>query len=221
MRLYIMALLCICLFATAAAATEADDLALAVADAQKANQGAITKYSWEVKTELFMEDVSKATSISECRFNSEGKLESTVIGGESSTEKKRGVRGHRQEKKMEDFAAYLEGVLEHSFQYIFMSKGTLVDVFDRAKIAETEKSIDVSAGDLFVKGDVLSMSVDPATKLATGLTFKTTLGEDTIQGTVSMKMLENGPGTPGHIEIEIPTQKIKITSETYDWTKQK
>ncbi len=36
-----------------------------------------------------------------------------------------------------------------------------------------------------------------------------------------MKMLEKGPGTPAHVEIDIPTQKIKITSETYDWIEQK
>lgn len=219
MKLQILALILICLVVTAA--TDTDQLALDVANAQKANQAAITKYSWHVKADLAMDGVSKANVINEVRFNTEGKLETTVVGGESHVEKKRGMRGRQQEKKMDEFADYLAGVLEHSFKYIFMSKGTLVDVFDSAKITEGEKSIDVSAGDLFVKGDELAMTVDPTTKLATGLTFKTTLGEDTIEGSVTMKMLENGPGRPVHAEINILTQKIKITSETYDWTEQK
>ena len=213
-------ILCL-LLSVAASATDTDQLALDVADAQKANQAAVTKYSWHAKTILNMDGAEKATVINEMRFNTEGKLEATQVGGESSVEQKRGVRGRQQKKKTADMSEYLNNVLELSFQYIFMSKGTLVDMFDKAKITEGEKSIDISAADLFVKGDVLTMTVDPATNLATGLTFTTTMGEDTINGTVTMKMLEKGPGTPAHVEIDIPTQKIKISSETYDWLEQK
>ncbi len=219
MKLQILALILICLVVTAA--TDTDQLALDVANAQKANQAAITKYSWHTKTDLAMDGVSKANVINEVRFNTEGKLESTVVGGESSVEQKRGVRGRQQKKKTDEMSEYLTNVLELSFKYIFMSKGTLVDVFDKAKITEAEKSIDISAADIFVKGDVLSMTVDPATKLTTGLTFTTIMGEDTITGSVTMGMIENGPGKPTHVEIDIPTQKIKITSETYDWIEQK
>jgi hypothetical protein len=198
-----------------------DDLALAVADAQHANLAAIQKYTWRVKSDIAVEGESMATTINELRFNTDGKLESTNIGGESNVEKKRGLRGRRQAKKIEDFAEYLQGVLDQSFKYIFLSKGTMVDIFDRAKITESDSSIDISAGDLFVKADELSLSVDPATKLVRKLTFKTTLGEDTIQGVVTMKTLENGPSTPLSLEFEIPTQNVKITSETYDWVEQK
>jgi len=218
----VVALLAAMLAAQVTADTSSsDDLALAVANAQKANLEAIAKYSWQVKSDLSMEGESKATSITEMRFNTEGKLESTHIGGESSVEKKPGLRGRRQEKKIEDFSEYLTGVLNHSFQYIFLSKGAMVDIFDRAEIVESEASIDVTAGDVFVKGDELSLSVDPATKLTTKLTFKTTLGEDTIQGSVTLSPMENGPSTPARLEFDIPTQSIKIASETYDWTAQK
>lgn len=198
-----------------------DDLALAVANAQKANLGVIANYTWRVKSDIALEGESKATNITEMRFNSEGKLESTNIGGESTVEKKRGLRGRRQAAKIEDFATYLQGVLDHSFKYIFLSKGTMVDIFDRAKIEEAEGGIDVTAGDLFVKADELLLTVDPGTKLVHKLTFKTTLGEDTIQGVVTMTTVENGPSTPTRLEFDIPTQNVKIVSETYDWVKQK
>ena len=200
---------------------DSDELAVGVGDAVKANIAAMSKYSWRVKTALVKDGESKATSITEMRFNAEGKIEATNIGGESNVEKKRGVRGRQQEKKLEDFAAYLEGVLTHSFNYIFLSKGTLVDIFDRAKITQTESSVEVSAGDLFVKGDELFMSVNPADKLPQKLTFKTTLEKDTITGTVTYAKIENGPNRPTQLEIQIPTQSIKITSETYDWVAQK
>jgi len=198
-----------------------DDLALAVADAQSANLTAIAKYSWRVKSNIALEGESKATTITEMRFNADGKLEASNIGGESSVKKKRGLRGRRQQKKIEDFGEYLQGVLDHSFKYIFLSKGTMVDIFDRAKIAESDSSIDISAGDLFVKADELFLSVDPATKLVRKLTFKTTLGEDTIQGVVTLDTVENGPSKPASLEFDIPTQNVKITSETYDWVEQK
>jgi hypothetical protein len=200
---------------------KSDDLAIAVADATKANMAAMQKYTWRVKTNLAKDGESMATSVSEMRFSTEGKLESTNIGGESNIEKKPGLRGRQQEKKMKEFGEYLQGVLAHSFQYIFMSKGTLVDVFDRAKIKETEGGIDVAAGDLFVKGDELLISVDPVTRLAQKLSFRTTLDKDTITGAVTFAKIEDGPNRPTRLEIEIPTQAVKITSETYDWILQK
>ncbi len=200
---------------------DADQLALDVSDAQKANVAAIATYTWRVKSSIAVEGETKATSITEMRFDSEGKLESTHIGGESSVKKKPGLRGRRQQKKMEEFADYLQGVLEHSFNYIFLSKGTLVDVFDRAKITESEDGIDISAVNLFVDADSLFMSVRPETKLPRQLVFYTTLEDDAIDGTVKMHTLEDGPSTPEHIQFDIPTQNIVITSETYDWIAQK
>jgi hypothetical protein len=207
--------------AAPAATTSSDDLALKVADAAKANQAALTKYSWKAKADLAKDAQSMATSVSEMRFNTEGKLEVTNVGGESNVDDKRGVRGRKQEKGMEDFAAFLEGVLNHSFKYIFMSKGTLVDVFDRAKIEQAEGSVNVAASDVYVKGDKLNLSVDPASNLARTLNFTTTLGQDTITGKVTYGKIENGPNRPVRLEIEVPTQAIKIVSETYDWIEQK
>jgi hypothetical protein len=57
--------------------------------------------------------------------------------------------------------------------------------------------------------------------LAQKLSFKTTLEKDTIAGAVTFAKIENGPNRPTRLEIEIPTQSIKITSETYDWVLQK
>lgn len=198
-----------------------DELALAAANAQKANQVAIMDYTWRIKTNLTVEGELKATILNEMRFNTEGELESTNIGGESHVEKKRGLRGRMQRSKMEDFEEYLQGVLDQSFKYIFMSKGTLVDVFDRGDIKHTEDSIDIQAKDIFIKADSLAMSLDPDTKLASMLSFSTTLGEDRINGLVKMKMIEDGPNRPIQLEIEVPGQAIKITSETYDWIEQK
>jgi len=222
----ILVVLAVALFAFPIAAQEAakpnsDELALAVANAQKANLVALTKYSWRVKSNLAKDGASMATTLTEMRFSTEGKLEATNVGGESNVEKKPGFRGRQQEKQMQDFAVYLEGVLNHSFKYIFMSKGTMVDMFDRAKIAQTESSVDVTAGGLFVKGDELFLSVDPANHLARKLTFKTTLEGDTITGVVDFAKIENGPNKPTHLEIQVPTKAIRIVSETYDWIEQK
>ena len=198
-----------------------DELALATADAQKANQAALVKWSWKVKANLSKDGKVMATNLTQVRFNADGKLDATSIGGESFVEKKPGFRGRRQEKELEDFSKYLEGVLNQSFKYIFMSKGTLVDVFDRATITQSASSIDVAAAGVFVKGDKLSMAVDPTTKLTQKLNFTTTLEQDTITGAVTFAKMENGPNKATKWEIEVPTQAIKIASETYDWLEQK
>lgn len=224
-RTLLFLIVCLAAGSLAARAQEAapkkDDLALAIADAQKANQAALAKYSWKVKTSLAKEGGAQATSVTEMRFNSEGKIDATTVSAESNVQKQPGLRGRAQENKMNEFAAYLEKVLKHSSQYIFMSKGTLVDVFDRAKVTPGEGSTEVVAGDLFVKGDVLNLSVDPASNLPQKLNFTTTLDKDTITGTVTFAKMEKGPNKPTKFEIKVPTQALTITSETYDWLEQK
>ncbi len=196
-------------------------MALKVADAQKANQAALAKYSWKVKTNLTKEGGTQASSVTEMRFTSEGKIDATTISAESNVQKQPGIRGRRQEAALDDFAAYLERVMKHASQYIFMSRGTLVDVFDRGTMTEGKESVDLAAGNLFIKGDQLAMSFDPASSLAQKLNFTTTLDTDTITGVVTFARIENGPSKPAKFELNIPTQKLTITSETYDWIEQK
>ena len=204
-----------------AASASPEELASAVADAQKANLAALAKFTWRVKSDLSVEGQPKASSVSDMRFSPEGKLQVTQISAESTEEDKGGVRGRRQEKKTEDLAEYLKQVLDQSFKYIFMSKGTLVDVFDRGKVTDTEGGAQVVATGLLVEGDELSMSVDSASKLATKVSFKTSLGEDAIQGTVSLSKPEGGPSRPERLELEIPSKQMKIQSQTSDWAELK
>ncbi len=201
------------------AAPDTDALAIAVSDAQKANTAALTQYNWQTTTELTMEGESKATSIALMQFDDDGKLQSDSIGGESSMKQKRGLRGRAQKKKVGEFEEYLEGVLKQSFQYIFLSKGNLVDIFDKAEITEGEGGTVITSANLFVKGDALTMSVDPTTNLLNGLTFDTTYGEDAITGTVKFKTLKDGPNHPDTFELTIPSKEITITSNTHDWAK--
>ena len=200
---------------------DSDELALSAANAFYLFQDLTLLVDIGDKTNLSSEGELKATILNEMRFNTEGELESTNIGGESYVEKKRGLRGRMQQSKMEDFAEYLQSVLDQSFKYIFMSKGTLVDVFDRGDIKHTKDSIDIRGKNIFIKADSLYMSLDPDTKLASMLSFSTMLGEDRINGQVKMKRIEDGPNRPIQLEIDVPGKAINITSETYDWIEQK
>ena len=51
MKLLVVAVCCLCLVVATAASS--DDLALAVADAQHDNLGAMAKYTWHVKSEEY------------------------------------------------------------------------------------------------------------------------------------------------------------------------
>lgn len=205
----------------AAEKPDSDQLALDVANAQEANRKALTDYSWHTKTALSKDGQEMVTSLEEMRFNSEGKLESTHVGGESHIKKQRGLRGRRQKSEMEEMQKYLQQVLDLSFQYIFMSKGTMVDVFDKAKITESEDAVTVAAEKVFVDGDKLDLSVDPKSHLSQKLSFTTHLDADTINGVVDYTQIEGGPVRVTKLQLEVPEQAIKIVAETYDWIEQK
>lgn len=198
----------------------ADQLALTVGDAQQSNLKALKKYTWTTDTKLMKGGETKASAVNDMSFDADGKLQATEVSEESSVKKKRGLRGHVQKKKMGEFDQYLEGLLEQCFNYIFMSKGTLVNLFDVAKITEAKDAIQIDASNLFVKGDSIALNVDSTSHLPIGLTFKTTYEQDAVSGSVTFAQIENGPNHPTRFELQVPSKELEIMSETSDWAMQ-
>jgi len=200
--------------------TPPDQLALDVGNAQEANRKALAQYSWHMNNTLDKGGQEMATSVNSVRYDSSGKLKTTNISSTSNVDKKRGLRGHRQKKEIGDFTQYLQQALDLSMEYIFMSKGTLVDVFDRAKITESSDDITVEADSLFVAGDKLTMTIDPTTKLTRKLSFSTTMQGDPISGVVNYGAMSNGLVKATKVQLDIPAKQVQIVTETSDWIKQ-
>lgn len=111
-----------------------------------------------------------------------------------------------------------------ALSYTMMSKGELVDLFDKASISEGEGelagSAHASAKGIKVEGDELNIWVDKETNLSRKLSFTSMSGTDKVSGTIIFKKIAEGPNHPIKITLELPDQGMEINVENFDYLKQ-
>jgi hypothetical protein len=199
--------------------------ALEYAAAQQDNLKTLKTYSWKTRSEVSRNEALMLVALVQARFDAEGELQHTRISSESHVEQKRGLRGRKQKQELEKLGGLIEEVLSVQVAYILMSKGQLVDFFDKATFAdgtgEMEGTQEIRATNVLVAGDELTIWVDPSTGLNRKLMIKTPLDEQSVvEGTMDYKTMEGGPNTASVSHLEVKSQGIVIKSERFDFIKQ-
>jgi hypothetical protein len=199
------------------------DLAVKISDAQANNLKSLMNYSWKMSTNIEVESELKLVILTQFRFNTEGKLESTQLSNEWKVEKKKFVAGKKQKSAMEENQKVAEEAYNLLKQYIFMSKGQLVDFYEKANISKSseEGTIVLEANSVLVKDDNVVQSVDEKTFLTHSMIVKSILSTNNMTGTIKLETLEDGTSRPVQLIVEIPTKNLKIVMENFDFIFQK
>ncbi|MEK6781184.1 MAG: hypothetical protein AABY93_05735 [Bacteroidota bacterium] len=198
--------------------TDKDQLALKVAKAEEQNLTKLKEYIWKRRSNVFMDNQLKLTTITEFKFNKEGKIEATVIDANTTVKKKPGLRGAAQKSAAEDKLDYIQKALELSISYAFLSKGELVDFFDKATITEKDGMLEAVANNVLVQGDKLLVKIDPAINLITYREFTSLLGKDAIDGKLNYDKFSNGTLHGTMTTLNMPVQKMRIEGSNQDYT---
>jgi hypothetical protein len=192
--------------------TDSAQRALKYAEVQQKNIDALTTYSWKTRTEIAVNETPMLTALIQARFDADGKLQHTT-------------RGKKQKQKLEELGQLIEKVVRLQASYAIMSKGQLVDLFEKATFedgaGEMKGMKKIHAKSVLVRNDELTLWVDPSTGLNRKLTIKTPLDEQAVvEGTIDYKTIKDGPTTASVSVLTIPSQGIGIRSERFDFIKQ-
>ena len=160
----------------------------------------------------------KLTALTELSVNEEGKLVANVIDAQSDVKKKRGIRGKMQENKVEAKAEYVEKGLQLLGGYGYLSKGNLIDFFDRAQVVPEDGAITAIGENIYVKGDKLTVIVDELSSSYVKKIFSSYLGEDPVSGVIYYEAFENGLNHVSKMELNLPGQNMKITAQNKDYS---
>lgn len=199
--------------------TDPTQMSLSISKAYTQNLEELKKYVWKRKTDLYIDTQRVATVTTDVSFDANGKGVVKVVDVQSYMDKKPGIRGNIQENKAEEMADYYGKALQQSAQYLFMSKGDLVDFFDKAKIDETGVDLVVAAKDVYVKGDELILTVEKKTMLLKKQQYKTLMGADPVNGDMTYKKYDNGLNTVSNMNISMPAKKLSGKATNYDFAK--
>ena len=178
----------------------------------------LKEFVWKRKSDVFLDGQLKLTTITEFSFNAEGKLEAKMVDAESTVKQKPGVRGRAQQNAAEDKLEYIGKALELSLAYTYMTKGQLLDFFSKASVSEKDGLIQVTGSDVYVKGDKLTIHVDPATKLYTYKEFTSSLGPDPVDGQIKFEKCSSGVNHASTTVLNMPAKKMKTNAVNQDYS---
>jgi hypothetical protein len=200
------------------AQNDKDKLALAVNSADEANTEKLKAYIWKRKSDVSVNGQQKLTTLTEFSFDDQGKLQAKMVDAESSVEQKRGLRGRAQQNAAEDKADYSVKALELALAYTFMTKGQLMDFFSKATVTQKDGLMEATGENVYVKGDKLTLWIDPKTNLYTKKKFASLLGQDPIDGEINYEKFSSGVNHGSTTILNMPAQKMVIKATNQDYT---
>ncbi len=195
-------------------------LGLDIAKAQEKNRKQLMNYSWQRSAKAFRNGEEKTHSLVKIWFNTEGKMESSVLSSESSVKQQRGVRGRVQQNAGEDLLGLLENVLNLSIKYVFLSKGYWIDLLDMAEVKVADGVVKIDAKDLLAKGDEVHYIIDSSTNLFKSIKISSVVDGKAFTSSIDFKTMSDGTNHPSRTEIILPSESMKITAENIDYIKQ-
>jgi len=200
------------------AQADKEQLALTISKADDANTEKLKAYIWKRKSDVSIGGEHKLTTLTEFSYDAQGKLQANMIDAESSVKQKPGIRGKIQQSAAEDKMDYVGKSLELALAYTFMSKGQLLDFFEKATIIEKDGIIEATGENVNVQGDKLTVWVDKKTNLYTKKKFSSSLGKDPVDGEINYEKFSNGINHGSTTVLNMPAQKMKIDAKNQDYS---
>ena len=153
-------------------------------------------------------------------FNSEGKMENSVLSSTSSAKQQRGVRGKAQQNAGEELLGLIEHSLNQSIKYVFLSKGYWIDLLDVAEVKVEDGAVKIDAKDLLATGDEVHYIIDSSTNLFKSIKISSVVDGKPFTSSIDFKTMSDGTNHPSRTEIILPSESVNITSENIDYVKQ-
>jgi hypothetical protein len=195
-------------------------LGLDIAKAQEENRKQLMTYSWQRSAKAFSNGEEKNHSLVKVWFNTEGKMESSVLSSESSVKQQRGVRGKAQQNAGKELLGLIENSLNLSIKYVFLSKGYWIDLLDVAEVKVEDGVVKIDAKDLLAKGDEVHYIIDSSTNLFKSIKISSVVDGKPFTSSIDFRTMSDGTNHPSHTEIILPSESMNITSENIDYVKQ-
>lgn len=199
------------------------------ADAQRANQAALRHYTWKSRTELSVAGESKGVRLEQVRYDLDGRLQTTTIGGSSDQSEPRAglpgpggaIRKRVVARKREEFQELLEQLAALAERYAHLPPARAQAFAAGAAITPGEGietgSLRVTGQDVLLPGDRLVLWVDPATFMTRRVEIVTVHDGHPVSVVSDFRSLENGLTYQARSILRYPEKRVEIAVESFEY----
>ncbi len=201
------------------------------AEAQKQNSEALKQYTWQSRTEIKVKGESKNVKLEQVRYDMDGKLQKTQIGGspEQQSEKptagrkKRGDRAKAKiiEKKKKEFAEMMQALGKLVASYGAIPPGKMQAFVKGAQTSQGEGgqagTMRIQGGDVLLPGDAMTLWIDPATRMMKRVEITTALEEKPVTLVSEYESVVDGPTYQARTVVSYPEKEVELKVENHDY----
>lgn len=217
-KIIISALLFFFLVPVMMAQVDLTQLSLKVQQKYDQNFAAMAQYTWQRNVQVFMKGELKATMDASISIGSDGKPVAHVLDATTTTKKKPGVRGAIQSNAIDDTKTYVENALKLVIEYIFMSKGQMVDLFDKGTVSQLNNDLQVQGYNFIVQGDNLKYLYNSESLECISQTVSTVMDGDPVKAQVTYTKFQ-GVNMIDKITLDLPAKGLNAVAVNSQWAK--
>jgi hypothetical protein len=184
---------------------------------------ALKQYQWVETTVISIKGDEKSRQQQNCYYGADGALQKTPIGAPPEEKKKRGIRGAVAEDKKEEISGAAKEAVGLVKLYVPPDPARIQSAKDTGRLSVTppdkQGNVVVVIKDYLKPGDSLTLSLNAATNLLTGIkvaTF-TDSAKDAVDLNVTMGAFPDGTVYASAIQLTVASQKlgVAITNSGY------
>jgi len=162
------------------------------------------EYSWQRSSKVYLDEDEQFHTVMKIWFKDDGRMDGQLLSG--------------SEEDLNNIEGELADLLEQSFSvsadYLFMSKGDLVDLMDKAEIVNEGDDVRITAKDVLVEGDEVHFTIDKSTKLLQSIKLSSVVMDKSFTRSMSFNTIGDGTMYPDQSVLEIPSESLKEIVET-------
>ena len=187
------------------------------------SQEALKGYQWTESTTVSYKGEEKSHTQAKCYYGDDGKMVTEPLGAPKEHKKKRGLRGHKADKKQEEIKEYMGRAKGLIASYVPPSPENIQKCKDAGKISievvEPNKRIVLRMKDYHLAGDSVGIEVDLASNTMLGYEVASYLDspEGAVLLSVKFDKLEDGTIYPLETVLDAEAESIKVEITNADY----
>jgi len=200
------------------------------AQAQKDNAAKLKEYTWKSRTELKLKGESKKITLEQVRYDMDGQLQKTPIGGapEAQQQQQQQSSGGRSggrlkqkiiEQKKEEFADTMKGLVQLASSYASVKPEKWQQFMQTATKSQENGVVKISGKGVQLPDDSVAICVNPQNWMLQRVEIQTIYDKNPVSIKLEYKSIQDGPTYPGRTSLSYPAKQIELTVDNYDHQK--
>ena len=190
--------------------------------ARQKNDALVRQYSWECRTDVLLDGVSKDLRIEQVNYGPGGQLQRTLINDQSAPLPFGFWAARVAEEARAQVQQALVGLRGLLDQYTLPSAGKIVSFISAGTISAPDANgvLQVTGGSVVVPGDLLSMWVDARTRQPRRMRIMTYYQGYQVTATATFNTLATGLNYMAYGQMEVPATGMTVQVQNFDYIKQ-